>query len=376
MKTRELASYVRDTVLRMFPHQAPTGLRRIGNPGRDSPVVFTGNFTLTVRRIMDTLAGQNVWLLVGNSNGINVWCAAGGGHLTHHDVISVIRASGIGNLVDHRNLVLPQLAATGIERRKISESTGWTARWGPARLEDLSDYLCRGAGGVRGRERVMRFPLWERLEMAFVWTFPMIMIGAPLLGWLGGWRAGFTAALVVATEVCGTFAALPWLRVTGTARWTTFALVAAVGFAIGLGLLALLGTVTSAHYVSVGAAAIGAMAILSIDLAGTTPWYGSYINTFRNAARIDLVADRCTGAADCVQVCPRGVLAMNGALRRVEIAQPDACIQCGACIVQCPSDALRFRYDDGRIVDPATIRRTRLNMVGQRTIAVDEEHAA
>jgi NAD-dependent dihydropyrimidine dehydrogenase PreA subunit len=120
-------------------------------------------------------------------------------------------------------------------------------------------------------------------------------------------------------------------------------------------------------------AAIVATAVLSTDLAGTTPWHGSYINTFHNEAHVDLVEERCTGAAECVQVCPRDVLAMNGHRRKVEIRRPEQCIQCGACIVQCPEDALRFRYDDGRIVEAATIRRTRMNMVGRRTVEPPEQ---
>jgi ferredoxin len=64
---------------------------------------------------------------------------------------------------------------------------------------------------------------------------------------------------------------------------------------------------------------------------------------------------------------------MNVLKRRVEVLRPADCIQCGACIVQCPRDALRFRYDDGRIVEPATIRRTRMNMVGRRTIQLPEK---
>ena len=106
------------------------------------------------------------------------------------------------------------------------------------------------------------------------------------------------------------------------------------------------------------------MGVLSIDLAGTTPWYGSYINTLHNEAHIDLVEERCTGAAVCVEVCPRDVLHMDGHRRKVEIKRADDCIQCGACIVQCPEDALRFRYDDDRVVEAATIRQTRMNMYG------------
>jgi NAD-dependent dihydropyrimidine dehydrogenase PreA subunit len=75
-------------------------------------------------------------------------------------------------------------------------------------------------------------------------------------------------------------------------------------------------------------------------------------------------------AADCVQVCPRDVLKLNGARRKVEINKPDQCIECGACIVQCPEDALRFAYDDGSVVEADTIRTTRLNMLGRRSVQV------
>jgi ferredoxin len=57
---------------------------------------------------------------------------------------------------------------------------------------------------------------------------------------------------------------------------------------------------------------------------------------------------------------------MNGRRRKVEIQNPDQCIQCGACVVQCPEDALMFRYSDGSVVEAPTIRKTRMNMLGRR----------
>jgi NAD-dependent dihydropyrimidine dehydrogenase PreA subunit len=369
VRLKDLPAYARDTAFRMFPHRAPPGLLRIGQAGRDAPVLLTGNFSLTVRRLRDALAGRNAWLLCANSKGINVWCASGGGYLTHHDVIAAIRVSRIEEFVDHREIVLPQLCATGVERRKVTEATGWSTRWGPARLEDLPAFLERGRR-VHRRERFMRFPLWERLEMAVMWTVPMILFVAPLVWWLGGAGLMAVAVALIASTVFGLFAALPWLRVKGRARWLTFGAFAAAGFAVGAGLLALAGAASPGHLAWVGAAAAGAMACVSIDLAGTTPWYSSDINASRNPVHIELVESRCTGAAECVQVCPRDVLEMNGSRRKVEIARPDQCIQCGACIVQCPEDALRFRYDDGRVVEPGTIRTTRMNMLGRRTVAL------
>jgi len=190
-----------------------------------------------------------------------------------------------------------------------------------------------------------------------------------LLAWsVGSWVLAGSLVAVIVAIVGGIFVALPWIRVTGAKRWLTFGFFAASGFLVGFGLLAALGSATPRDLWLAAATAVVSMGVLSVDLAGTTPWYGSYINTFHNAAHIDLVETRCTGAAACVQVCPRNVLHMDGHRRKVEIVRGDDCIRCGACIVQCPEDALRFRYDDGRVVEAATIRRTRMNMLGRRTI--------
>ena len=358
-----------DIVFREFPHRDSTGLMKIGHPGRDSPVVVTGNYTETVRIVKGALRGESVWLLVANSKGINVWCAAGGGHLTHHDVISAIVTSAVDSKVDNHTLVLPQLSATGIERQRITDITGWTATWGPARVEDLPSFLGQGHRATP-RQRFMRFPLQERMEMAFMWWFPMVIIGVPLFAWLGGWPVGFAVGGVASMISFGIFAAMPWLRIKGRIRWATFAVFALIGFGFGLVVLLSAGDRSLYGLGVTGAGTILVTGVLSVDLAGTTPWYGSYINTFRNRAHIDLVADRCTGTSECVQVCPRNVLEMAPFKRMVNVVRPDDCIECGACVVQCPTDALRFRYDDGRIAEASTIRRTRMNMLGRRTIAV------
>ncbi len=114
-------------------------------PHRGSPVLVTGNYTLTVRRLRDALRGRDAWLLVANRKGVNVWCAAGGGHLTHHDIIAAIRTSRVESLVGRREVILPQLCATGVERRRITEATGFDTRRGSARLEGLPAFLDRGA---------------------------------------------------------------------------------------------------------------------------------------------------------------------------------------------------------------------------------------
>ena len=369
MKLTATPVYLRDTVLRMLPHRAATGLFTVGTPTRHSPVLVTGNFTLTVRRLRAVLHGRDLWLLVADSQGINIWCAASGGHFTHHSIIAAVRATGLADKVGHREIILPQLCATGVERRRITQTTGFSTRWGPARLEDIPAFLDRGQR-LHKADRFMRFPLWERLEMASMWGVPILFIAVPLLAWLSGSSTALAVGFALAAMVFALFALLPSLAIKGGRRYLTFAGFAAAAALLGAGGLAAFGLATGGHLVAVAATCFAAIALLSVDLAGTTPWYDSDVHTLLNPIAVELVLERCTGAAECVQVCPRAVLKMNGRGRQVEIVRPDQCIRCGACVVQCPEDALRFRAADGGVIEAATIRTTRMNMLGQRTIQV------
>ena len=358
--------WLRDTVLRMFPHATQPGLRRIGQPKRNSPVLVTGNYALTVRRLERVLASRDVWLLVCNSRGINVWCAATGGHLTDRDVIGAIRACHLADRVEHRTLVLPQLAATGIEPHKVEKATGFAGEWGPARLEDLPGYLERGCATTRS-DRRMRFPLWERLEMALMWAAPMSAVTLIATWIASGVFVGVAASGVVVAQVFGVFALLSRLPVVGVARWLTYGGAAMAGAACGLLAIDLTVGLRLSAIVSVMIASVASVSILSLDLAGTTPWYPGTINSLGNRFHLELLEERCTGAASCVLVCPRDVLQMNGERRKVELRRADACVRCGACIVQCPENALQFRFEDGRVVTPQTVRTTRVNMLGRRS---------
>ncbi len=358
---------MRDLLLRVFPHRLATGLIEIGSPGRDSPVLVTGNYTVTVRRMKRVLRGRDVHLLVADSRGINVWCAAGGGHLTDHDVVSVIRTSGIDELVEHRRLMLPQLAATGIERRHIADATGWDPRWGPAHLEDLPDVLDR-EGRVPAIDRLVRFGWRDRAEMATVWAWPMAVIGGAIAFAVGGVTLAVAVAATMTAVTAVAFVLVGRTPIVDRGRFVTLGVLAVAGFGAAYAAMSAATTVGVVDTAMLAVAALATSALLSVDLPGTTPWYPSAMAHDR--FEIELLVEACRGAADCVSVCPRGVLRMNGPIRKVEIVDQASCIRCGACVVQCPEDALRFRRPDGRIVEPKTIRTTRLNLLGRRTIDV------
>jgi ubiquinone/menaquinone biosynthesis C-methylase UbiE len=145
-----------------------TGLYAIGNPTSDSPVLVTGNFDLTVRRLVKAIDGQtDAWVLVADSAGINVWCAAGGGYFTAEKVIAAVKSSHLEKIVRHHALILPQLCANGVDGWRIRKETGWGVHWGPVKARDLPAYLAAKRKKTDAM-RWVRFPLKDRLEMVTV----------------------------------------------------------------------------------------------------------------------------------------------------------------------------------------------------------------
>jgi hypothetical protein len=150
-----------------YPKVRP-GLYAVGNPTPVSPVLVTGNFDLSVRRLVKAIDGQlNTWVLVADSAGINVWCAAGGGYFTAEKVIAAVKSSHLDKVVSHHALILPQLCANGVDGWRIRRETGWGVHWGPAKARDIPAYLAARRKKTDAM-RWVRFPLKDRLEMVTV----------------------------------------------------------------------------------------------------------------------------------------------------------------------------------------------------------------
>ncbi|MBN2535501.1 MAG: 4Fe-4S binding protein [Spirochaetales bacterium] len=62
---------------------------------------------------------------------------------------------------------------------------------------------------------------------------------------------------------------------------------------------------------------------------------------FKNVVTLQYNKDNCTGCGMCVEVCPRGVFAMNG--KKAIINDRNACIECGACMKNCAFNAISVR---------------------------------
>jgi len=150
-----------------YPKVKP-GLYAVGQPDENSPVLVTGNFDLTVRRLVQAIDGRvDVWVLVADSAGINVWCAAGGGYFTAEKVIAAVKSSHLDQVVRHHALILPQLCANGVDGWRVRKESGWGVHWGPAKAVDIPAYLA-DKRKKSDAMRWVRFPFRDRLEMVTV----------------------------------------------------------------------------------------------------------------------------------------------------------------------------------------------------------------
>ncbi len=155
---------VRWGIGRMRYRVAP-GLYRIGLADSNSPVLVTANYKLTVNTVRRSLAGLNVWLLVLDTKGVNVWCAAGKGTFGTQELVRRIQAANLSEVVKHRELVLPQLGATGVAAHEVKRATGFSVHYGPVRARDIAAYLAAGMQATPAMRRVT-FGWRDRLAVA------------------------------------------------------------------------------------------------------------------------------------------------------------------------------------------------------------------
>ena len=372
--------YIIETFLRFLPFPRKTGLIIIGSPGRNSPVFLTCNFDLTVEMVKREIRGLDAYLLVANSRGINVWCGAAGGLFTNHDVISVLKTSGIENMLEHRNIILPQLSAVGIQPDIIYQKTGWRAVFGPVYAKDILEYLNSGNKKTESMRKV-RFSFFDRLEVAVLWAFPMSVISAVILALL--WQKMVVPTVSIAWAVSLiVFLSFPlYSKYINPKRERKGFVIFDFGrggikiiFWIFIMLCILLYSLLFSKfelglYLRWGIVSLIVVFIISIDLAGSTPVYKSGLHK-ENLLNVVLDKKRCRGTGLCEDVCPRNCFEIDRKNHIAKIPRIDLCEQCGACIVQCPSDALRFKILDGRIISPETIRKYKLNLIGKRIVNI------
>jgi acetyl-CoA decarbonylase/synthase complex subunit gamma len=165
----------------------PPGLYAIGSPTPRDPVLVTANYKMSYDLVRRELAGRNLWLLVLETFGINVWCAAGKGTFGTRELEQRIAQVKLEEVVSHRTLILPQLGAPGVSAPEVKKDTGWIVKYGPVRAQDIPAYLDAGSRKDAAMREV-HFRLPDRMAVAPVelmqaWpVLAAILLGSALAG--------------------------------------------------------------------------------------------------------------------------------------------------------------------------------------------------
>lgn len=172
------------------------GIYAVGNPVETSDVFVTANYKLSFDHLRKNLNGLHAWILVLDTKGINVWCAAGKGTFGTKELVSRIKQTRLHEIVSHRRLILPQLGAVGVAAHKVKAETGslslksdqlqsavvpstggfnpgglqmtnpkgFTVVYGPVRATDIKQFITNNYKADKPMRKV-NFSLWDRVKL-------------------------------------------------------------------------------------------------------------------------------------------------------------------------------------------------------------------
>lgn len=223
------------------------GLYALGQPNDHSPVLVTANYKMSLDRLREALSGRNMWILVLDTKGINVWCAAGKGTFGTMELVSRIESSSLSQIVSHRELILPQLAGPGVAAHEVKKLSGFKVIYGPIRAIDLPAFLDSGLKATP-EMRFKTFPIRERIALIpielvaalkagliiIAFLFLVSFVGRAGEGWANAFHHGLFSALAILTGIVAgailTPALLPWLPGRAfSIKGFVMGLIAAVG---------------------------------------------------------------------------------------------------------------------------------------------------
>jgi demethylmenaquinone methyltransferase/2-methoxy-6-polyprenyl-1,4-benzoquinol methylase len=379
--SRSVLSTLWETAARMIGHSTEIGLIPVGEPTPDSPVLCTCNFELTVRRLYKLLKTSkiNSWILVAPTDGINVWCASCGDNFNAGSVIMAIKVSSLERYVNHRRIILPQLGASGIDSKKVSQITGWHCIWGPVHMNDIPSFLADFPKSIRNkteRQKAVRFGAVDRLEMASAIFFPillLLMLPLSLVLFLLNQRIWIIPIVfTMLIQIYGLFLLWPIIPSgLGTCKTGIWSVVIIVLISLAswytTGVLQLpfpelpyfQDFFAFLNWWPILAVILILLIILIYDADGMTPtlrsslaarswnkgktevqerWGSSY--SLLPYGEISVILDSCNGCGVCVDVCPMLIPFMDKESRKVLLRIPERCVNCRACINRCPEKAL------------------------------------
>jgi len=204
-------------------YHVPPGLYAIGAPTPGDPVAVTANYKMSFDSLRSALDGRSAWILVLETFGVNVWCAAGKGTFGTQELIRRVAETELSRVVRHRTLLLPILGAPGVAAHEVARGTGFTVRYAAIRAGDFPEYLDNGMVTTEAMRQIT-FSFRERLVLVPVELVTALrpVFAIAMLLFIAGWglkdaSAGISAtAAFLGAVVAGTVAGpllLPWIPV-------------------------------------------------------------------------------------------------------------------------------------------------------------------
>lgn len=145
-------------------YKVEPGLYRVGNPNGSSPVLVTANYKMTFDSLRKELTNLDAWILVLDTKGVNVWCAAGKGTFATTELLNRLAIVQLDRVVSHRTLILPQLGAPGVSAHEVTKYTGFKVVYGPVKAEDIKEFIQAGMKAT-SEMRTVRFSAYDRLVL-------------------------------------------------------------------------------------------------------------------------------------------------------------------------------------------------------------------
>lgn len=143
-------------------YKVKPGIYAVGNPTADSIVLVSANYKLSFNTLRSKLKGINAWIIVLDTKGINVWCAAGKGTFGTKELVNRIKLTGLEEIVNHKQLIVPQLGAPGVSAHKVKKQSGFTVKYGPVRAADIPAFL-KADMKASSEMRQVKFSTYDRL---------------------------------------------------------------------------------------------------------------------------------------------------------------------------------------------------------------------
>jgi hypothetical protein len=163
------------------------GLYTLGNPNPKSQIFVSANYTLSFDALRTALVGIDCYILVLDTKGINVWCAAGKRTFGTDELVNRIKLSRLADVTERKTIILPQLGAPGVAAHKVKKLSGFNVEYGPVRANDLPVYLKTHKATPEMRR--VNFNLGDRLILVPTETIQalilIVILAAPLY-FIGG----------------------------------------------------------------------------------------------------------------------------------------------------------------------------------------------